>query len=271
MKTVAFQDKPVDFPTTQVNGEALKPITEVLLERRATDSFKPDAVPDEYLEAILRFATQAPSGFNLQPWRFIVVRDPKNRKRLQAAAMDQAKVGEAPVVIIAFAIKNDWKNYIDAIFQEAVRRGVGEAGEAAKVKEMAIGFLSHFQPEVWLNRHTMIAFTSMMLVAEAYGLDTAPMEGFDPAAVKEQFDLPAEAEVIGLLAIGFAKEPDKIYGGRLALSEIVYEERFGRHFHESNGTGMDSRQRSAFEEITRREKQPMRQPAGTPVVAGNKT
>src|SRR5882724_2324187 len=104
MKTTTFQGKPLLFPTTQVDGKALKSLTQVLLDRRATAHFKPDPIPDEYLEAILRFAMQAPSGFNLQPWRFLVVREENNRRRLQKAAMDQAKVGEAPVVVIFFAV-----------------------------------------------------------------------------------------------------------------------------------------------------------------------
>jgi len=222
-----FQDKPTHFPGTQVNGQPLKPITQVLLDRRATLHFKPDPVPAEYLEAILRFAAQAPSGYNLQPWRFIVVRDPKNRHRLQKAAMDQSKVSEAPVVIIAFAVKGEWKSRMDAIFEEGVRRGAGDAGIMEMQKASATKFLGAFPPDVWLNRHTMIALTTMMLVAEAYGLDTAPMEGFDADAVKREFSLPDESEVIALLAIGFGKGPDKPYGGRLALKGIVFNEHYG--------------------------------------------
>src|SRR3954467_788320 len=122
MKTM-FQDKPSVYPKNCVDGKAMKPLTQVLLERRGTSHFKPDAVPEEYLEAILEFATQAPSGYNLQPWRFIVVREKENRERLQKAAFNQQKVGEAPVVVIFFGVKDDWKNYIDATFQEGVRRG----------------------------------------------------------------------------------------------------------------------------------------------------
>jgi nitroreductase len=79
----------------------------------------------------------------------------------------------------------------------------------------------------WLNRHTMIAVTTMMLVAESYGFDTAPMEGFDPEAVKREFGIPAEEEVVALLAIGHAEKPEKVYPGRFPLEQIVYSERYG--------------------------------------------
>lgn len=226
-KSEMFQDKPAHFPTTQVNGAPLKPITQVLLDRRATQHFKSTPVPDEYLEAILNFAGQAPSGYNLQPWHFVVVRDREARHRLQKAAMNQSKVSEAPVVIIAFAIKDEWKTRIDSIFEEGVRRGAGDAGIVEMQKAAASKFLDSFPASVWLNRHTMIALTTMMLVAESYGLDTAPMEGFDADALRREFSLPLESEVIALLAIGFGKSPDKAYGGRLALKEFVSKEHYG--------------------------------------------
>jgi nitroreductase len=227
MKTTSMTEQPNKYPTVQVNGAPLKPLTQVLLERRATMHFKSDPVPDEYIEAILRFGAQAPSGYNLQPWRFLVIRDAANRQRLRRAAMDQAKVSEAPVVIVAFAVPGEWKTQIDAIFAEGVRRGLGKAEEINEEKKAASEFLDSFPPPVWLNRHTMIAVTTMMLVAEAYGFDTAPMEGFDPEAVKREFGLPAQAEVVALLAIGLASPPDKGYGGRLLLEEFVHVERYG--------------------------------------------
>lgn len=228
MTKLSFDDRPDHFPAAQVNGSPLKTLTHVLLDRRATAHFKPDPVPHEYLEGILRFSAQSPSGYNLQPWRFLVVREPENRQRLQKAAMDQAKVGEAPVVVIAYAVKGEWKNQMDAIFREGIRRGTGKPDQIESAKKNAAGFLETLPEALWLNRHVMIAFTTMMLVAEAYGLDTAPMEGFDPEAVKREFGLPGEAEVVALLAIGFAAAPDKAYGGRLALSDIVQVEHFGR-------------------------------------------
>lgn len=196
--------------------------------------FKPDPVPDEYLESILRFGTQAPSGYNLQPWRFIVVREAENRARLQKAALGQPKVGEAPVMIIAFAIKDEWKTYANEIFKEGARRGFGSMEKAEEHAKTAIQFLESFSPPVWLNKHTMIAFTTMMLVAEAYGLDKAPMEGFNSEAVKREFGLAAEAEVVALLAIGFLQEPDKPYAGRLPIQDVVHQEQYGRKWSGDN-------------------------------------
>jgi nitroreductase len=222
------KDKPTNLPTTQVSGEPLKPITQVLLERRATNHFLPDEVPEEYLNAILRLASQAPSGYNLQPWRFIVVRGEENRKRLQAVAFNQPKVAEAPVVVIAVGMKEEWKERANEVFREGAERGAGSPDSWEKSRDGAIGFLEGMQHmPTWVNRHTMIAVTTMMLAAEAYGFDTAPMEGFDAAGVKREFGIPEEGEVVALLAIGRAAGAEKAYPGRFELSRIVYSERYG--------------------------------------------
>ena len=227
-----MEDKPTDFPTTQVEGTPLKPLTRVILERRATTNFLDEEVPEEYLNAILRFGAQAPSGYNLQPWRFIVVRSAENRKRLQQVAFNQPKVAQAPVVIIAVGMKEEWKQTADEVFREGAERGAGKPEQVESARQQAVGFISSMDAPMWVNRHTMIAVTTMMYVADVYGFDTAPMEGFDAAGVKREFGIPAEGEVVALLAIGRAKEPDKPYTGRFPLSRTVFAETFGEAWKE---------------------------------------
>jgi nitroreductase len=221
-----MQDRPTSFPTTQPDGEPLKPLTRVMLERRATAHFTDEEVPEEYLNAILALGCQAPSGYNLQPWRFIVVRDRENRERLQRVAFNQAKVGEAPVVIIALGMKEEWKERAGEVFREGAERGAGKIENWEQARDGAVKAVSGVPAATWVNRHTMIALTAMMLVAEAYGFDTAPMEGFDAAGVKREFNVPDEAEVCALLAIGRAAQPDKPYTGRFELDRLVYHEKY---------------------------------------------
>jgi nitroreductase len=220
-------EKPTDLPAARPDGSPLKPITETILERRATNSFTDELVPDEYLDAILRLGGQAPSGYNFQPWRFVVVREAENRQRLQRVAFGQPKVGQAPVVIIAVGMKEEWKETAGEVLSEGARRGAGSPDKVEQAKQGAVQFISSLDAAMWVNRHTMIAVTTMMLVAEAYGFDTAPMEGFDAAGVKREFDIPAEGEVVALLAIGRAAAPDKPYTGRFPLARIAFAERFG--------------------------------------------
>ena len=89
-------------------------------------------------------------------------------------------------------------------------------------------FLSnHPNFDMWLNRHVMIAFTTMMLMAEVLGYDTAPMEGFEEDKVREVLRLPLSYHVVALLGIGHLKGPDRFNGGRFSMARTVFAEEYG--------------------------------------------
>jgi iodotyrosine deiodinase len=54
--------------------------------RRSVRQFSPDPVPEQVIDAAIRAAASAPSGANVQPWRFVVVTSPERRRRLREAA-----------------------------------------------------------------------------------------------------------------------------------------------------------------------------------------
>jgi nitroreductase len=75
-------------------------LSEAIIERRSTPSFDGSPVLDEELKTILWSGIEAPSSFNLQPWRFIVVRDAQKKRRLREVAMGRPKVEEAGAIIV---------------------------------------------------------------------------------------------------------------------------------------------------------------------------
>jgi nitroreductase len=210
-----------------------------ILERRATMHFSATPVPVEDLTAILTAGGQAPSGYNLQPWRFLVLRNPRRRQALRKAAFDQPKITEAPVVIVAFAPHHEWEEKAEGVFLEGAERGALPPENPAGQAKQAVEFVRQQNLPAWLSKHVMIAFTYMMLAAEVLGWDTAPMEGFDPEQVRTQLGLPAETEVIALLAIGQLAGKDRPYPGRLSLSQIAYAEDLAHRWPDpaANGTG----------------------------------
>jgi nitroreductase len=209
---------------------------ELLRHRRATPNFQDTPVPAEDIDRMLAFAREAPSGYNFQPWRFLVLRAAAQRARLREAAFDQPKITEAPVVVIAFAQREAWKETADEILQTAAASAGNAARDPAKVKSAAFSFLDKLDRTTWLNRQVMIAFTYLMLAAEVLGWDTAPMEGYDAAAVRQAFDLPEDTEVVALLAIGRAREPRKAHPGRLPANRIAYDNRIDQPWQHPAGS-----------------------------------
>lgn len=216
-----------------------KLLSQVVRDRRATPHFDPEQpVHEEDLRQILDAGLHAPSGYNLQPWRFVVVRDPEQRRRLRAAAMNQPKVEEAPVVIVACGDKEGWRRGdLDDALKLAKEHGYGGDQQHEMARNAVRGFLGApagsaggIGPDlaVWVNRHVTIAFTTIMWMAEALGYDTAPMEGFDENAVKELLNIPGSVRVVALLSIGRRKGEDKPYGGRFPVERVCFADEWGR-------------------------------------------
>lgn len=205
-----------------------KPLSEVIQQRRATPSFDGEPIPDADLKKIIEAGLAAPSGYNLQPWRFIVVRTPEQRRRLRSAAFNQAKVEEASAVIVACADKDGWRSDMEEMIRMGREGGMTEnyAAQARVSIPEYIG--SHPNFTAWLNRHVMIALTTMMWMAEALGYDTAPMEGYEADKVCEVLRLPLSYEVVALLGIGHLTGPDKFYGGRFSMARTVFDEEYGK-------------------------------------------
>jgi iodotyrosine deiodinase len=65
---------------------AARTFADRMATRRSVRDFSPEPVPDEVIEAAIRAAATAPSGANLQPWRFVVVADPERKRLLRQAA-----------------------------------------------------------------------------------------------------------------------------------------------------------------------------------------
>jgi nitroreductase len=211
-------------------GSALKSLSQAMRDRRATPSFDGEPIPPSDLRQILDAGLHAPSGYNLQPWRFIVVQHPEQRKRLRAASYNQAKVEEASAVIVACGDRDGWRKDLDEVLRMGRANGMPES-YAAQAATSVPGYLSAFNTDEmtgWLNKQVMIATTTMLWMAETLGYDTALMEGFEQHKVCETLRLPMSYWVVALLAIGHLKGPDKFDGGRFELQHTVFGEEYGK-------------------------------------------
>jgi nitroreductase len=65
---------------------AASAFADLMSMRRSVREFSPDPVPEQVIETAIRAAASAPSGANVQPWRFVVVTSPERKRRLREAA-----------------------------------------------------------------------------------------------------------------------------------------------------------------------------------------
>lgn len=207
-----------------------KKLSQAIAERRATPSFDGSSIPAEDLKQILEAGLHAPSGYNMQPWRFVVVQGLDQKKRLRAASYNQAKVEEASAVIVACGDADGWRKDLDLMLQMGVSGGM-PASYADQARNSVPNYMMSFTPDAmkgWLNKQVMLAFTHMLLMAEVLGYDTAPMEGFEQEKVHEALRLPLSYWVVALLGVGHLKGADKFDGGRFEIGHTVFGEEFGK-------------------------------------------
>ena len=226
METILVTER--NMQTCQVS-EPLpeKTLSQALRERRATPAFSSEPVEEEDLKKILQAGLEAPSSYNMQPWSFIVVRDPERRKRLRVAAMNQEQVEQAPVVIVACGDTERWKEDLEEVIRIGTSRGFPSSQMERKRKNVTQDIGSQPNMPMWVTKQTMIAATTMMWMAETLGYDTSPMEGFYEDQVREVLGIPTHLRVILLLAIGHLNGPDGTHPGRLPASRTVFAEHYG--------------------------------------------
>jgi nitroreductase len=217
-------------------------------KRRATRRFLQQPLERELIERLLRTAQWAPSGYNLQPTRFIVVADPLIRSRIRRACMNQQALEEAPMVIVfagdhqAFhwleetlqsdlaggAISPEYANFLRKIVRLMFKQGPLAVNWLWKATLIPLARVFVPIPEMmavhkrfWLAKQVMLCAMNFMLAAEAAGLGTVPMEGFDAGRLRRALDLPRPWEPILVVPVGYAKTGGGAEKTRLPLERVM--------------------------------------------------
>lgn len=193
----------------RINEERLNTLTgitaaEAALSRRSIRQYAPTPISEADLRELLHLAGRAPSAYNVQPWRFIVVQDDDLKARLGEAAYGQQQVLHAPATIVMFS---DMQDALERM-PEAMHPDMPAEKRAAGVESFRGTFTgkSVEEREAWGNAQSNIALGYLLLLAESLGYATSPMLGFDPERVKGLFGLPAHVRIPALVSIGYAAE-----------------------------------------------------------------
>lgn len=180
------------------------PASRAAVTRRSIRQYAARAIPEDDLRELLRLAGRAPSAFNAQPWRFIVVQQEPVKAQLAKAAYGQQQILRAPAAIVMYS---DMESALARI-PESTHPAMSQDKREAVAESFRASFADTpvHEREEWGNAQSNIALGYLLLLAETQGFATSPMLGFDPEQVKSLFGLPSHVRVTALIAIGYPAE-----------------------------------------------------------------
>jgi nitroreductase len=210
-------------------------ILDAILQRRAIKSFDPVAISPETRAQILHAARLAPSSFNMQPYRFYWVETPSQRSVAAQLCMAQSPAVTASALVIAVAdigslqrtseLQLEWMR--NTGFSDEKLRNYARTAKIGRIifmpgpfgifgafkwlllrtvhlwKTIGMAPVSRKDLFKWATKSTSLACQNLMIAAEALGLNTCPMEGFDGLRLSDFLGLsPRFEEVVMVIAIG---------------------------------------------------------------------
>ncbi|MGA7801717.1 MAG: nitroreductase family protein [Gammaproteobacteria bacterium] len=192
--------------------------------RRAVKAFDPThRMTDAEVERLLGLTRLAPTAFNIQNWRFLIVEDPQVRSAIREAAWNQPQMTDASLLVVVCADLQAWDRQPERYWSHAserlqsamvstLRRVYGEDGVMRRDEAMRSGGM---------------AAMTLMLAAKEMGYDSCPMTGFDFGAVAGIINLPDDHAICMIVTIGKAAGEPGPRGGTIPNREVLFYDRFG--------------------------------------------
>jgi nitroreductase len=196
---------------------------ESIKHRISTNKFDTSRrLSDAEIKELVSYATEAPSAYNIQNWRFIAVTNPEDKARLKSVSYNQQKIVDAAVT---FIVLGDLRGYekLPQILSPMVKDGLMEQAAVdgwAKTAASSYSASEQFARDEAIRSAAFAAMT-LMIAAEAKGLATGPMIGFDPEGVKRAFDIPDRYVPVMLLTVGYAAPGNWPRKPRLSVDEVL--------------------------------------------------
>lgn len=198
--------------------------------------FAPATIPTETRDQLLDAARYAPSSFNSQPYRFYWVESAQHRPAVADICLGQSPAKTASALVVAIADigsleatsrgQLEWMRatpeFSEAKIRDYERRAKigrilfmpGPLGIFAAIKWCVFRLANLWKPlgrpplfrrEIlqWAMKSTALACENLMIAAEALGLNTCPMEGFDQRRLLKYLRLsPGRHEIVMVIAVG---------------------------------------------------------------------
>jgi nitroreductase len=196
---------------------------DAIIQRRSVKQFDPHHKITESEEAeLLNLASLSPTAFNIQHWRFVVVKDSDLRHKIREASWDQSQVTDSSLFIILCADLKAWGKSPNRYWKNAPQ-------ETQQFMLPAIDTYYRDKEQTQRDeamRSCGIAAQTLMLSAKAMGYDSCPMDGFDFSAVSKLINLPEDHIICLFIAIGKGLSEASPRAGQLPLTELIIKDTF---------------------------------------------
>ena len=183
-----------------------------LNKRYATKAMNGDVVPQEKIDTILEAIRLAPTSSGLQPFEVFVITNDETKANIKEIAWNQSQVTDCSHLLVFAAWDNYTEDRINYMFDltNEIRGFKNEGWE--NYRQMLLSGYPQRDAEVNFEhaaRQTYIAFMAAITQAAYEGVDSTPMEGFDPAALDKILGLREKGlRSTLLLPLGY-KDADK--------------------------------------------------------------
>ncbi|MHC4941043.1 MAG: nitroreductase family protein [Planctomycetota bacterium] len=192
--------------------------------RRAVKQFDPDhKLSAEEERKLLEVTIQSPTSFNIQHWRFVILRDPELRQKIRTEyGNDQAQMTDASLLVLLTGDVKAWAKEPARYWKNAPQ----------EVADLLVGWMGPFhEGREWLQRDEAqrsigMAAQTLMLAAKAMGYESCPMIGYEIDEVAKLIGLPDDHVMGPMIAIGKGTKEPWPKPGQLPLEEIVFENGF---------------------------------------------
>jgi nitroreductase len=200
------------FKVNPIKGEQL---LAQLNWRYATKQFDPARkISPEDWAALEDALILSPSSYGLQPWKFIVITDPTTREKLFPATWNQRQVLDCSHYIVFAVHTTMTEAHIDKHVARVIEIRGGTIDGLNRFRDMMIedvvtGTRGQIAQQ-WATHQAYLALGNFITSAALMGIDTCPMEGFDPAKYDAILDLPDKGLTsVVCCAAGYRSSNDK--------------------------------------------------------------
>lgn len=190
--------------------------------------FSEQAIADDCLAHVIEVARLAPSEWNLQTWRWIVVRGDAAKKYLEAATYIKVPLSSAPVILICLADTLAWKSAPQYLQEMVATAKITEEEGHEALRRLREYYSS--SPDIAKRTalaNAFVALHQILLGAAECGLSAYWVTEFDETKIKTHFHIPDNFLVAALLPMGYRQEALPAPGAKLPLRTLVYKEKFG--------------------------------------------